>query len=117
MRAGPARCSLRRRSSSPWTCSPSTARRTCCSFSCIGGAGYLYGGLLGAIVFKVLQDFLLRSETPQYWQFWIGLILVALVLVGRERLTDRVRGLWAQGLSRLSGRQQAVRSTRPGDLT
>jgi len=24
--------------------------------------------------------------TPQYWTFWIGLFLVVLVLVGRDRL-------------------------------
>jgi branched-chain amino acid transport system permease protein len=59
----------------------------------IGGVGYLYGGLIGAVVFKVLQD-VLSAWTPQYWQFWIGLILVLLVLAGRERLTDRVRALW-----------------------
>lgn len=51
----------------------------------IGGAGYLYGGLVGALVFKFLQDWL-ASVTPQYWQFWIGLILVLIVLVGRERI-------------------------------
>ena len=51
----------------------------------IGGAGYLYGGLLGAIAFKLMQD-LLSSLTPQYWTFWIGLILVVLMLVGRDRL-------------------------------
>jgi branched-chain amino acid transport system permease protein len=50
----------------------------------IGGAGYLYGGLIGAIGFKLLQDWL-SAMTPQYWHFWIGLILVALVLLGRER--------------------------------
>jgi branched-chain amino acid transport system permease protein len=59
----------------------------------IGGVGYLYGGLIGAVFFKVLQD-VLSAWTPQYWQFWIGLILVLLVLVGRERLTDRGRALW-----------------------
>ena len=59
----------------------------------IGGVGYLYGGLVGAVFFKVLQD-VLSAWTPQYWQFWIGLILVLLVLAGRERLTDRVRALW-----------------------
>jgi branched-chain amino acid transport system permease protein len=59
----------------------------------IGGVGYLYGGLIGAVFFKVLQD-VLSAWTPQYWQFWIGLILVLLVLAGRERLTDRVRALW-----------------------
>ena len=25
--------------------------------------------------------------TPQYWMFWIGLILVLIVVVGRERMT------------------------------
>ena len=51
----------------------------------IGGAGTLYGGLYGAIVFKLLQN-ALSSWTPQYWSFWLGLILVALVLIGRDRL-------------------------------
>jgi branched-chain amino acid transport system permease protein len=51
----------------------------------IGGVGWLYGGIAGAIVFKLLQD-MLSSVTPQYWMFWIGLILVLLVLVGRDRL-------------------------------
>jgi branched-chain amino acid transport system permease protein len=51
----------------------------------IGGVGWLYGGVVGAILFKLLQDWL-SSVTPQYWMFWIGLILVLLVLVGRDRL-------------------------------
>ena len=51
----------------------------------IGGVGWLYGGIAGAVVFKLLQD-LLSSVTPQYWMFWIGLILVLLVLVGRDRV-------------------------------
>jgi branched-chain amino acid transport system permease protein len=52
----------------------------------IGGAGYLYGGLIGAVVFTVLRDYL-SLITPQYWMFWIGLILVIIVLVGRDRIT------------------------------
>src|SRR6202000_1566583 len=36
----------------------------------IGGTGYLYGGLIGAVVFKMLQEFF-STITPQYWQFWI----------------------------------------------
>ena len=52
----------------------------------IGGTGWLYGGVAGAIVFKLLQDWI-SSITPQYWTFWIGLFLVALMLIGRERLT------------------------------
>ncbi len=51
----------------------------------IGGAGYLYGGLIGAVVFKLMQDYL-SALTPQYWPFWIGLVLVLIVLVGRERI-------------------------------
>lgn len=51
----------------------------------IGGAGWLYGGIAGAVVFKLMQD-VISSITPQYWTFWIGLFLVVLVLVGRERL-------------------------------
>jgi branched-chain amino acid transport system permease protein len=51
----------------------------------IGGTGWLYGGITGAIVFKLMQD-LISAITPQYWTFWIGLFLVVLVLAGRERL-------------------------------
>jgi branched-chain amino acid transport system permease protein len=53
----------------------------------IGGTGWLYGGIVGAIVFKVMQD-VLSSITPQYWTFWLGLFLVVLVMVGRERLSN-----------------------------
>jgi branched-chain amino acid transport system permease protein len=51
----------------------------------IGGAGWLWGGLAGAIAFKVVHD-VLSNITPQYWTFWLGLFLVVLMLVGRERL-------------------------------
>jgi branched-chain amino acid transport system permease protein len=51
----------------------------------IGGVGWLYGGVIGAVIFKMLQD-VISQVTPQYWTFWIGLFLVVLVLVGRERL-------------------------------
>ncbi len=49
----------------------------------IGGAGYLYGGIIGAIAFTFLKDWI-AGWTPQYWQFWIGLMLVVFVLGGRE---------------------------------
>jgi branched-chain amino acid transport system permease protein len=57
----------------------------------IGGAGYLYGGIIGAAIFIVLRD-VISSATPEYWEFWIGALLVVLVLVGRERFGERV--LW-----------------------
>ena len=52
----------------------------------IGGVGWLYGGVLGAVVFKLLHD-IISGITPQYWTFWMGLFLVVLMLVGRERLS------------------------------
>ncbi|MGV0958594.1 MAG: branched-chain amino acid ABC transporter permease [Limnohabitans sp.] len=51
----------------------------------IGGVGWLYGGVVGAVVFKLMHD-VISGITPQYWTFWIGLFLVVLVMVGRERL-------------------------------
>jgi branched-chain amino acid transport system permease protein len=67
----------------------------------IGGTGYLYGGLIGAVLFKLMQD-QLATITPQYWQFWVGLILVTFVLIGRERITSivsRARALFARRTS------------------
>ena len=51
----------------------------------IGGAGYLYGGIIGAALFIVLKD-VISGATPEYWEFWVGALLVALVLIGRERI-------------------------------
>ncbi len=51
----------------------------------IGGTGYLYGGLIGALIYRFLQDYL-SEFTARYWQFWIGLILIAIVLAGRDRI-------------------------------
>jgi branched-chain amino acid transport system permease protein len=48
----------------------------------IGGTGYLYGGLIGAVLFKLVQDYL-ANVNPQYWQFWLGLILVMMIMFGR----------------------------------
>src|ERR1700710_115603 len=67
----------------------------------IGGTGYLYGGLIGAVVFKMLQE-VFSTITPQYWQFWIGLVLVVIVLVGRARMHR-----WALFLPNLLIRQFA----------
>jgi branched-chain amino acid transport system permease protein len=53
----------------------------------IGGAGYLYGGVIGAAIFIVLRD-VISAATPEYWEFWIGALLVALVLIGRERIAE-----------------------------
>jgi len=75
----------------------------------IGGTGYLYGGLIGAILFKLMQDFL-SGLTPQYWPFWVGLLLVAIVLVGRERIAAAVAP--ARALAERLGRRSVPPRTR-----
>jgi branched-chain amino acid transport system permease protein len=73
----------------------------------IGGTGYLYGGLIGAVVFRMLQE-VFSSITPQYWQFWIGLVLVVIVMVGRQRLHRWI--LWVPNLviAQFAGRKAVV---------
>jgi branched-chain amino acid transport system permease protein len=51
----------------------------------IGGIAWLYGGPIGAMIFILMREGI-AAATPQYWTFWIGLFLVVLVLVGRDRL-------------------------------
>jgi branched-chain amino acid transport system permease protein len=48
----------------------------------LGGTGRLYGGLVGAALFMLMQDYL-SGLNPLYWQFWIGLLLVLIVLCAR----------------------------------
>ena len=45
----------------------------------LGGAGRLYGGIVGAILYMVARD-QFSGINPQYWYFWIGLLLVAVVM-------------------------------------
>jgi branched-chain amino acid transport system permease protein len=72
----------------------------------IGGAGCLYGGLIGAAAFIVLRD-VISAATPEYWEFWIGLALVVLVLAGRERIAAAPRRLIALITPRAAGRGAA----------
>jgi branched-chain amino acid transport system permease protein len=48
----------------------------------LGGTGRLYGALVGAAVFMVAQDYISGLD-PAYWQFYIGLLLVVIVLFAR----------------------------------
>ncbi|MCO6387025.1 branched-chain amino acid ABC transporter permease [Aliihoeflea sp. 40Bstr573] len=45
----------------------------------LGGTGRLYGAIVGAIIFLVARD-QLAGVNPQYWYFWIGLLLMLVVL-------------------------------------
>ncbi len=51
----------------------------------LGGSGHLYGALVGALVYMIAQD-RLAGLNPLYWQFWIGLFLVLVVLFARGGL-------------------------------
>ena len=42
----------------------------------LGGAGWLYGAFVGATLYMVLQNELAKIS-PEFWQFGIGLLLVA----------------------------------------
>jgi len=66
----------------------------------LGGAGRLYGGIIGAIIYMVARD-QFSGINPQYWYFWIGLLLVAVVvflpngiLGGIARLKSSWSGTW-----------------------
>jgi len=49
----------------------------------IGGTGYLYGGLIGALIYRLAQDYLSGELSARYWQFYIGFVLIMMVLFGR----------------------------------
>ena len=79
----------------------------------LGGAGRLYGGLVGAIIFMVARD-QFSGSTPQFWYFWIGMLLIAVVMFlpngilgGLAKLTESLRGKLAE-----QGVMSAALSTR-----
>jgi branched-chain amino acid transport system permease protein len=60
----------------------------------LGGAGHLYGGPVGAVIFLVARD-RFSGLNPQYWYFWMGALLVLVVMA----LPGGILG----GLARLAG--------------
>ena len=61
----------------------------------LGGTGGLYGALLGTIVFVVAHD-RLSDINPQYWQFWLGLLLIVVVLFARDGILGGLRRIGAR---------------------
>ena len=55
----------------------------------LGGAGTLYGAVVGTIVFLTARH-LLSDVDPQYWQFWMGALLVLIVMFARDGLVGSV---------------------------
>ncbi len=58
----------------------------------LGGAGRLYGGVLGAAVFMIAHHYL-SDLNPVYWQFWLGLLLVTVVMFARGGILGALDGL------------------------
>ena len=58
----------------------------------LGGTGSLYGALLGTIVFMTAHH-LLSGINPQYWQFWLGMLLIFVVLFARDGIMGALRAL------------------------
>ena len=58
----------------------------------LGGAGRLYGGVLGAALFMLAHHFL-SDLNPVYWQFWLGLLLVVVVLFARGGILGAIEAL------------------------
>ena len=59
----------------------------------IGGIGRLYGAFIGVPLYMIAQD---RFSTidPVYWYFWIGLMMVLLVVFARGGVLGLVERLW-----------------------
>ena len=54
----------------------------------LGGVGTVWGGLVGAAALLLLQELL--SSTTEHHEFWVGWVLLAVVLFARQGLV----GLW-----------------------
>ena len=64
----------------------------------LGGAGRLYGGLVGAVIFLVARD-RFSGLNPQYWYFWMGALLVLVVMALPSGVVGglaRLAGLWTR---------------------
>jgi branched-chain amino acid transport system permease protein len=67
----------------------------------LGGTGRLYGGLVGAAVFMLAHHWL-SDLNPIYWQFWLGLLLVVVVLFARGGILGAIDAI----LPRMRGRAE-----------
>ena len=65
----------------------------------LGGTGRLYGGLVGAAVFMIAQDYL-SGINPVYWQLWLGILLIVIVLFARGGILGGAQTLIARARGR-----------------
>lgn len=60
----------------------------------LGGAGMLYGGIVGSAIFMIARD-QFSGINPQYWYFWIGLLLVFVVMVLPNGILGGLKKIWS----------------------
>jgi branched-chain amino acid transport system permease protein len=60
----------------------------------LGGVGTLWGGVVGAAALLLMQELL--SAQTEYFEFWIGWVLLAVVLFARHGLVGMVQSLFAR---------------------
>ena len=77
----------------------------------VGGTGVLYGSFVGATVYMVVRD-QLADLNPAYWYFWIGLILVMVVLFTRNGIVGAL--VRPRRLAAAQARRRAARHDRDG---
>ncbi len=65
----------------------------------LGGTGRLYGGLIGAIVYMLVHDWF-ADLNPEFWMFWLGIFLIAVVMLGRGGIMGAVSRLIKVGAAR-----------------
>ncbi|HET7400800.1 MAG TPA: branched-chain amino acid ABC transporter permease, partial [Usitatibacter sp.] len=58
----------------------------------LGGVGRLYGAIVGTAAFMIAQDTLAGID-PLYWQFWLGMALVAFVFFARGGILGAIDAL------------------------
>ena len=58
----------------------------------VGGRGRLYGAFVGAAAYMIVQDALAKGD-PVFWLFWIGMILIAIVLFAPGGLISLIEKL------------------------
>ena len=65
----------------------------------LGGVGRLYGAFIGVPLYMILQDRFAQAD-PVYWNFWIGLLLIIVVMLRSGAL----RVAWHAARRRWGGR-------------
>ena len=79
----------------------------------LGGVGYFYGGVLGAVTFLLLEEFLSTGFT--YWHIYVGLIMLLIVLVAPGGLCSILTWRHGAGKPLATGETKVLEAGISGD--